>query len=90
MTKLWIQRPNPDGLDPVFEAYQLLRDLFKLAKIEDDELKYEDGSYAGTYEFLVLPTGDAYPADDTNPLVELEAWLVDQLEGQLEEDPGGD
>jgi hypothetical protein len=85
MVKIRIQRPNPDGLDPVYQAYQLLRELFNQAKVEEDHITYEDGSYAGSHDFLVLPTGDAYPADDINPLDELEAWLAEQFESRWRE-----
>jgi hypothetical protein len=80
-----LRRPNPDGLDPVYEAHALLRDLFSRGKVVQDDCFYEDGSYAGSQEWLVLPTGDAYPADDSNPLDELEYWLSEQLGKQLGE-----
>jgi hypothetical protein len=84
--KIVVQRPNPDGLDPVYEAYQVLRDVFKMATVVQDDCYYEDGSYAGTYQWLILPTGDAYPADDTNPLDELEEWLVEHFGIQPDEE----
>jgi hypothetical protein len=82
-----VVKPNPDGLDPVFQAYQLLRDYFQAAEIEQEVMKDENGEVCHVQEWIVLPiVGDAYPADDLDPLKELEGWLTRQLSRRLEDE----
>lgn len=76
-----IKKPTEDGLDPVYLAYLLLKRVFEQA--EREEVYDDHGEFYG--EYLVLP-GDigAFDANDSNPLLELEEWLVERGMGDIE------
>lgn len=74
MTIMKASRGNPDGLDEVFEAYQMLRRLFEAA--ESVAIEYETGFCE---VLLRIPgSGEMVDPNDHNPLNALEEWLVEE------------
>lgn len=74
--KIRVKRPNPDGMDAVYEAYQQLKRIYAAGERVVEE--FDDGEYYA--EWLILP-GSQEPVltDDVNELSALEHWLTEEF-----------
>lgn len=91
MSWIKIHKETPDGLDPVFDAYECLKRIFEAAEplVCDCEAEEEEfARYGCPHELMVrLPgSGELVDTNDLNPLYALEYWLAEQVTKDVEVD----